>query len=223
MGEALKGIDCPLVVTSGTSVAQKGKALVIATDVATEAAAAVMPCCMSELGASSLSAQGVHVSVVWHPLVHGKGDHGFIVAFIGIAAEKGVSGYLGDGLNVYSSAHNLDVARLYRLILEKGEAGKPYHAVAEEALTYKDIAQVVGRRLSVPTEPVPASNFGWMAMFAGLSNRCLSRLRRSWDGHPSSGVSLLTSSRMTISRVRWPVVDVSGSDLIRYLYSIVYL
>ena len=126
MGEALKGTDRPLVVTSGMFAVQKGEALVIETDVAIEAAAAVMPRCMSELGVLSLPAQGVHVSVVRHPLVHKRGDHGFIVAFIGIASRCS-------------------------------------HWVTS-----------VGANR--------ASYFGWMPMFAGLTNQCSSKQTQEESG-----------------------------------------
>ena len=127
------------------------------------------------------------------PSVHGDGDHGFVPTLIGVAREKGVSAYVGDGLNRWPAVHRLDAAHLYRLALEKGSAGARYHGVAEEGVPFRDIAGVIGRRLNVPvvgkTAEEAADHFGWFAISRQPTSRHpVSKRRNGWDGtQPSLG------------------------------------
>jgi nucleoside-diphosphate-sugar epimerase len=106
------------------------------------------------------------------PSVHGNGDHGFVPHLIGIAREKGVSAFIGDGLNRWPAVHRLDAAHLYRLVLEKSPAGARYHGVADEGVPTREIAEVIGRRLNLPvvskSRQDAADHFGWMALFFGI-------------------------------------------------------
>jgi nucleoside-diphosphate-sugar epimerase len=167
IGAVLAGSDRPFIVTSGTALAAPGR---IATEA--DVANSNFPR-KSEEAAATAAAGGVRVSVLrLPPTVHGVGDHAFIPLFINLAREKGVSAYVGEGLNRWPAVHRLDAARLYRLVLEASEMAPRYHAVADEGVPFREIAQVIGGRLNVPVvgkSPEEATgHFGWFAHFAGL-------------------------------------------------------
>ncbi|MGC1905708.1 MAG: SDR family oxidoreductase [Candidatus Acidiferrum sp.] len=168
LGAALAGSDRPLVVTSGTLLAQRKGALATEEDVPSP----TFPR-KSEQTALAIATRGVRASVLrLPPSVHGDGDHGFVPALIKIAREKGVSAYVGDGLNRWPALHRFDAAPLYRLALEKGSAGAVFHGVGDEGVPFRDIAAVIGQQLNVPVvgkSPDEAANhFGWLAHFVGI-------------------------------------------------------
>ena len=169
LGVALMGSDRPLIITSGTMLAQPQGRLATEED----APNANLPRKSEEAGLA-LAARGVRVAVLrLPPTVHGEGDHGFVPRLIGIAREKGVSAYIGDGLNRWPAVHRLDAAHLYRLVIEKGDAGGRYHGVAEEGVSTREIAEAIGKHLNVPviskSREEAADHFGWIARFFGMN------------------------------------------------------
>ena len=167
LGAALAGSDRPLIVTSASLVVAPGR---IATE--DDAASPNFPR-KSEDAALAMASRGVRASVVrLAPSVHGKGDHGFVPRLIALAREKGVSAYVGDGLNRWPGVHRLDAARLYRLALEKGSEGARYHGVADEGVPARQFAEVIGRRLNVPvvskSREDMADHFGWIGQFFAM-------------------------------------------------------
>jgi nucleoside-diphosphate-sugar epimerase len=168
LGGALAGSDRPLIVTSGTLLAQRQGSLATEEDAPNPSFPR-----KSEAAALALAARGVRASVLrLPPSVHGKGDHGFVPRLIRIARENGVSAFIGDGLNRWPAVHRLDAAHLYRLVLEKGSVGARYHGVANEGVPTREIAEVIGRHLNVPvvrkSREEVADHFGWIAMFFAM-------------------------------------------------------
>ena len=137
----------------------------------------------------------MRASVVRLPQVHDTVKQGLITYLINVARDKGVSAYVGDGLNRWAAVHRLDAARVYKLALEKGEAGASYHAVAEEGVPLRNIAEVIGRGLDVPVvamSPQEASNhFGFLSMFAGLDLTASSAQTRKRLGWKPTGPGLI--------------------------------
>jgi nucleoside-diphosphate-sugar epimerase len=172
LGEALTGSDRPLVIASVTVVLAPGRVGTEQDAPGLDPTAAGGPrarLATEEVGLSFASL-GVRSSVVrLPPTCHGDGDHGFLAAMVGIARDKGVSGFIGDGSNRWPAVHRLDAAHLFRLALEKAPAGSPLHAVADEGVPIRAIAEVIGRHLDVPVVSVPADkaseHFGVLAGF----------------------------------------------------------
>ncbi len=169
LGDALAGSDRPLLVTSGLARPTAGRA---ATEDDPPYPTSPTYPRASEATAMSLVPRGVRASVVRLPQVHDTVKAGLVTYLINIAREKGVSAYVGDGRNRWAAAHVLDVARLYRLALEKGVAGARYHAVAEEGVPLRDIAEAIGRRLNVPvvskSPEEAAAHFGFFGFFVAI-------------------------------------------------------
>lgn len=136
------------------------------------------------------------VSVRFAPTVHGAGDHGFIATLVGVARAKGAAGYVGDGSNRWPAVHRSDAARLVRLGLEQAPAGAILHAVGEEGVPTRDIAEAMGRGLDVPVVSVApadaAAHFGWIGGFFGLDIPASSTRTRELLGWTPTGPTLLT-------------------------------
>jgi nucleoside-diphosphate-sugar epimerase len=150
----------------------------------------------SEQAAMALAGRGVRACVVRLPQVHDTVKQGLVTSAIRLAREKGVSAYIGEGSNRWAAVHLLDAARLYRLVLEKGEPGARYHAVAEEGVPVREIAEVIGRGLKTPvvslTTEEAAAHFGWLARFAGWDLAGSSELTQQRLGWRPTGPSLIT-------------------------------
>jgi Nucleoside-diphosphate-sugar epimerases len=193
LGAALNGSGRPLIITSGTGMGNAVPGQPATEDVFNSSHP--NPRVASELAGASMLAAGVNVSVVRLPQVHDTVKQGLITPTVAIAREKGVSAYVGNGLNRWPAAHVLDVARLYRLALEKREPGARYHAAAEEGITIRDIAEVIGRGLKVPVVALSpeeaAGHFGWLAMFAGLDLPASSAQTRARLGWRPTGPGLI--------------------------------
>ena len=194
LASVLAGSNRPLIVTSGTGLANtvpgepaKEDNAIVGSDVHPRAA--------TEETAAAVAADGVNVSVVRLPQVHDPVRQGLITPLIGAYREKGVCVYVGDGHNRWPAAHVLDVARLYRLAIEKAEPNAKYHAVAEGGVSIREIAETLGRRLKLPVKSITAEEaptyFGWLARFAGHDVPASSAQTRSKLGWEPTGPGLI--------------------------------
>jgi len=191
LGSALAGSDRPLIVTSGTLLLERKGPLATEQDDTIPGFPR-----KSEHAARAVAEKGVRVSTLrLPPSVHGDGDHGFVPALIKIAREKSVSAYVGDGLNRWPAVHRLDAAVLYRLALEKGSAGANYHGVVDEGVPFRQIAEVIGRRLNLPVvskSPEQAvDHFRWMAHFVAVDCPASSALTQKQLGWQPKHVGLI--------------------------------
>jgi nucleoside-diphosphate-sugar epimerase len=195
-GEALAGSDRPFVIASGTLGLAPGR-------VATELDGHGPDPAVAALGGGpqtrrataefvlSLASRGVRSSVVrLPPTVHGEGDHGFMATLVGIARDRGVSGYIGGGSNSWPAVHRIDAAHVFCLALEKASAGSVLHGVADEGVPIRDIAEVIGRHLDLPEVAIPpedaGEHFAWLAGFLAADSPASSTLTRELMGwHPT--------------------------------------
>ncbi len=194
LGAALAGSDRPLVITSGTGMGTKVPGEPSIEDHYNPNHP--NPRAASELAAEAVAARGVRVSVVRLPQVHNTEKQGLVTPAIAVAREKGVSAYIGDGLNRWPAVHVLDAAPVYRLALEKAPARARYHAVAEEGVTARAIAEAIGRGLKIPVVSLSpdeaAGHFGWLGFFAGVdmpASSALTQERLGW--HPTQKAGMI--------------------------------
>ncbi|MFZ6766126.1 SDR family oxidoreductase [Undibacterium sp. Di26W] len=192
MGTVLAGSDRPFIVTSGAGGLAAPGTLATEEDVPLPDPRTPR---VSEQTAMALLGKGVSAAVVRLPQVHDPLMQGLVTYVISVAREKGISAYIGDGRNRWPAAHVSDVARLYRLALEQHEAGAKYHAVAEEGVNMRDIAESLGRGLNLPVKSLSVeeaqAHFGWLAMFAGLDLPTSSALTRKKLGWNPTGPGML--------------------------------
>ncbi len=194
LGSVLAGSKRPLIVTSGSPIANTVPGQPAKEDNAT-VGSGLHPRAASEEAAASVAAAGVNVSVVRLPQVHDPVTQGLITRAIRIYREKGACAYVGDGLNRWPAAYVLDVARLYRLAIEKAEPYAKYHAVAEEGVPMRDIAEAIGRCLKLPVKSIPPQEaqafFGWLGMFAAHDMPASSAQTRRKLGWEPTGPGLI--------------------------------
>jgi len=150
---------------------------------------------VSESTALAQIARGVNVSVVRLPQVHDPVKQGLITYWVKLSHEKGAVAYVGEGRNRWAAAHVLDVAHLYRLALERRESGAKYHAVGEEGVSMREIAEAIGRGLKIPVASLSpedaAAHFGWLAFFAALDMPASSALTQQRLGWRPTGPGLI--------------------------------
>jgi nucleoside-diphosphate-sugar epimerase len=203
LGSVLAGSHRPLIVTSGTAIAN-----VAPGELALEDAPAIpssaFPRAASEEATADVAADGVNTSVVRLPQVHDPERQGLISPWIAIAREKGVFAYVGEGRNRWPAAHISDVARLYRLAIEKSESGAIYNAVAEEGVAARDIAETIGRRLKLPVKSISPEEaggyFGWLAHLASRDMPASSEQTRKKLGWRPTGPGLIADlERLPVS------------------------
>jgi nucleoside-diphosphate-sugar epimerase len=205
LGSVLSGSDRPLIVTSGTMIANTvpGKP---ATEDSAVISSSMVPRAASEETVAALVADGINASVVRLPQVHDPVKQGLVTYAIAMARQNGACVYIGDGKNRWPAAHVLDTARLYRLALEKAERGAKYHAVAEEGVAVRDMMEIVGQRLKLPVKsiaPEEAEKYlGWLAMFAGHDAPASSEQTRQKLGWQPTGPTMLADlERLVVSDI----------------------
>ena len=201
LGSALQGSDRPLLITSGTGMGNAAPGQPATEDHFDPDHP--NPRKASEVAGAAVAKRGVNVSVVRLPQVHDTVKQGLITYVVQVARDKGVSAYIGEGLNRWPAAHVRDVAHLYRLALEKREAGSRYNAVAEEGVPMREIAEVIGRGLNLPVVSVSPeeaqAHFGWLAMFAGFDMPASSAQTRQRLGWRPTGPGLIAD----LEQMRW--------------------
>jgi nucleoside-diphosphate-sugar epimerase len=195
LGDALAGSGSLLMVTSGTGMVTSAPGIP-STEHDLPASSKVIPRAASEEAAASVAERGVRTVIVRLPQVHDTVKQGLITYAIQLAREKGVSAYAGDGLNRWPAAHRLDTGKLYRLALEKADAGDRFHAVAEEGVPVRDIAEAIGRGLNVPVVSLApeesSKHFGWLGAFVGRDVPASSVYTREKLGWNPTGPGLIS-------------------------------
>jgi nucleoside-diphosphate-sugar epimerase len=200
-GEALAGSGRPLVIASGTLGLAPGR---VATEADGREPDATLPALIGGAHARlanahltlALASRGVRSSVLrLPPTVHGNGDHGFMATLVKIARDKGVSGHLGDGSNRWPAVHRTDAASLFRLAVESAPAGSTLHAIGDEGVPIREVAEVIGRHLRVPVRAIApddaAAHFTWLANFIGVDSPASSALTREMLGWRPTNIGLI--------------------------------
>lgn len=194
LGEALKGTNRPLVVTSGIGLMNSAGRFINEND--QPANSETTPRAASEEAALALAEEGVPTYIVrLPPTTHGEGDHGFVPMIININKEKGEAAYIGTGANRWPAVHRFDAANLYRLIIEQQPEQRVFHAVAEEGIPFVEIAKAIGKGLQLPVvqkdEATAEAHFGWFKRFAMIDCAATSEQTRHTLGWEPKHTPLL--------------------------------
>lgn len=192
MGDVLVGTSKPFIVTSGTGLVAPN--VVITEDMRRESSPRVPR--VSEQAGLAYATRGVRAMAIRLPQVHGApGKAGLISYLVEGARKKGAAAYVGEGTERWAAAHRQDVARLYRLALEKGTADAIYHAVGEEGVPMREVIEVIGRALNVPVVSIKKEEagdfYGPLAIFAGLDMPASSALTQARLGWTPTGIGLI--------------------------------
>lgn len=197
LGSVLKGSDRPLLITSGVGIGDPGNGALAREDVFD--AHHFNPRIASEMAGQEQLAAGVNLGVIRLPQVHDTVRQGLISPYIDMAREKGVVAYVGEGANRWAAGHVSDVAKLYVLALNRAEPDARYHAVAEEGVAARDIAETVATGLGLAAVSIPQgeaeAHFGWFAMFASANITASSAQTQEKLGWAPKGPSLLDDLR----------------------------
>jgi nucleoside-diphosphate-sugar epimerase len=188
-GNVIVGTDRPLVIASGTMMIHPGNLATEEMNVQVDPA--IHPRAITELTADALAKKGIHTSLIrLAPLVHGEADlQGFTRVLIAIAREKGIAAYVNDGQNRWPAVHYQDAAKLFRLALDKNIAGSRIHAVENDGITFKIIAEAIGKKLNIPIVSISTeeatNHFGWLSYFAALDAPASNKITREiFEWHP---------------------------------------
>ncbi len=194
LGAALAGSDRPLIITSGTGMGNAEFGELGSEDVFNTSHP--NPRVASELAGQTLLDEGINVSVVRLPQVHDTFKQGLITPLIEITRQKGLAAYVGEGRNRWPAGHLSDVARLYRLAIERAESGARYNAVAEEGVEAREIAEAIGRGLNLPVRSISreeaAAHFGWLSIFTTIDFPASSAKTQAVLGWHPNGPSLIS-------------------------------
>ncbi|QEM12813.1 SDR family oxidoreductase [Mucilaginibacter rubeus] len=194
LGDVLTGTDKPLVVTSGVGLLNYGR--LVTEDDVPPATSNVNPRVATEEATKAVAEKGVKAYLVrLPPSVHGEGDHGFVPMIINMTKEKGESAYIGDGNNFWPAVHRSDAAVLYRLIVEKQPGLRVFHAVDEQGVAFRDIAEAIGSGLNLPvlskSGDEAAAHFGWFLHFASMNCPSSSEKTRATLGWQPKATGLI--------------------------------
>lgn len=200
LGFALDGTAKPFIITSGTAMGSTGPGAMATEDQFNPESP--NPRVASELAGRALFERGVNVSVIRNSQIHDVHKQGLVTAVIEHARQKGISAYVDDGANCWSAAHVSDTAILYRIALERHERGARYHAVAESAIRFRDIAETIGATFALPVQSLStaeaADHFGWLSAFVGNDMSASNTLTRDRVGWSPQGAELLSDIRAIV-------------------------